>query len=143
MGKERAIVWFTSFINTFKKGSTKVVRPMAELAWFHRIVTEDYDKAIQIYEEILAMEFKDVDSENIDENLSGCRLELADLIFQTFRASSNPKEKLVLLEKMRKLPDLRTRSNKTKTANWNNWEESYANVMLALMTRTVSSPIKY
>jgi tetratricopeptide (TPR) repeat protein len=142
-GKDRAIVWLTKYISNFKKDSTNVVRPMAMLAWFYNIVIGDHDKAIQIYEDILGIEFKDAESENLEEDLSDCRLELANLIFQSFRARSDPKEKLALQEKIRKLPNLRTGGTHDEKGRWGDWQESLIKLMLALMTRTIGSPIEY
>jgi hypothetical protein len=104
---------------------------------------KDAHKSIAIYNEILCTDYKSDDYESIEDDLLYSRLSLASTIFELFRASSNTQEKLSLIEQMRKLPNLRTSGESSSYGNEDNWNESQTNIMLALMTRTMGSPIEY
>jgi hypothetical protein len=92
------------------------------------------------------MDFKHVESEHLEGEMSICRGELADIIFEIFRASSDPQAKLALLEKKKKK---KKRSNfliggpRSAKESWHDTNEFQTIITFALMTLLVGSPVEY
>lgn len=142
-GIDQVLGWWESYIDTISKESAKLIFPKMELADYHRSVKHDRETAMKLYNEILKADFKVDDYGYTEVDLLQSRLDLADTIFTCFRTSTSPAEKLSLLTSMQTLPNLKTSSDEDAWGNDDNWNESQTQVMLALMTRTIGTPIEY
>lgn len=141
-GMDQLLSWWDGYIKKMRKRSAFTVIPKSEMAAFYRDIRDDRETAMQLYGEILSTDFKYDDYDGLESDLLFCRLSLATSIFVSFRSSSDPKRKFELLENMKNLPNLRT-SGEEFLQNEDSWNESQTLVMLAMMTRTVGSPVEY
>jgi len=148
-GPESITFYFSvleDYIQSKRRGSAHRIIPMETLASAYQDVLGDKKRAIEINTEILNYEIKYDEVECLDEFLAYVRLQLADLFFSEFRAATNPKDKMTLLQKMKSLPNMRptvVQGNPTAMGNPGEWSDSQTGIMLAIMTRTMGSPMEY
>jgi len=134
------------YIQSKRRGSAHRIMPMQNLAIAYLDVLGDVKRAIEINTEILNYEIKYDEVEDLDDILVSVRLELADIFFSEFRATINPKDKLTLLQDMKSLPNMRPTvadGNQTVMGTTGDWSESQTGIMLAIMVRTMGSPVEY
>lgn len=138
------IDWYEGYIKSFRRGSAKSIPPRNDLALFYRNIMKNRKRAIEINSEILSAEIKYDEYDNLELHLLDIRLELCHLLFTEFRATTDPKEKLALLERAKKLSNPRTTADSDVAQESEEaYDESQTAVMLALMTRTIGSPIDF
>ncbi|KAF2230805.1 hypothetical protein EV356DRAFT_519320 [Viridothelium virens] len=136
---------YESYLKTVGRTSSKCAQAKGDLALFYKIAVNDLRKARDVAMEVLDVEYSDDDAENLEGVLYVVRQALCDNLFQLFRQSGDPQEKLKLLDTMMKLPIIKIGTEGDEAAKRSEEElnESPVLVMQALMTRTIGSPVKF
>jgi hypothetical protein len=137
-GTDFILQCYKQYTDSLPPRSDKVVSPEAALAYTFQRVTNESQKARELYRSILQRKLRDHDNNGAAEIRSKTRLALSDMVFTEFQACKTPGQKVKLLQEMKQL------SNQFPGAsNWIFLEESNMSVSLALMTRAIGTPIEY
>ncbi|KAI9661209.1 MAG: hypothetical protein M1821_009536 [Bathelium mastoideum] len=136
---------YEAYLKTVSRTSSKYAQAKNDLALFYKIAMDDLRKACDVAMEVLDVEYSDDDAESLEGVLYDARQALCDNLFQLFRQSGDPREKLKLLDTMMKLPIIKigTEGDEAAKRSEDELNESPVLVMQALMTRTIGSPIKF
>jgi hypothetical protein len=134
--------WCEEYIKTLPPGSAQMIAPRGQIAQAY-VIADMYPKAIDALMELFSLEFKNDDIEDRDALLDRERMNLAAMIFHQFRVTTDPHGKLELLEKMKKLRDFSIGPKNDVVLDGTGLSDSQSGLMLAIMTRTIGSPIEY
>ncbi|KAF2813896.1 uncharacterized protein BDZ99DRAFT_516530 [Mytilinidion resinicola] len=118
--------------------SPRILFLHSELAAFFGQVLGDEKKAKEMYHDILATTVKEEDLEGLQSTFFSTRLGLANLIFSEFLSSTEPAQKVALLEEMRNLPAASFAEESEQDL-----DQSQVGVMLAIMLRSLGPAIEY
>lgn len=138
---------YESYLKSVSRTSSKWARVKCDFALFYKLAANDLVKACEHSLEILDVEYSEDDDDELEYLLYNVRQQVCDALFQRFRESSNPQEKLKLFETLKNLPVIKISEDEVQDEinrqSWDNLNESPLLVMQALMTRTVGSSIDF
>ncbi|KAF2500664.1 hypothetical protein BU16DRAFT_557121 [Lophium mytilinum] len=118
--------------------SPRIIFLHSELAAFYGQVLGDEKKAKEMYRDILTTTVKEEDLERLQSTFYSTRLGLANLIFSEFLSSTEPTQKVALLEEMRDLP-----AGSFAEESERDLDQSHVSVMLAIMLRSLGPAMEY
>lgn len=129
--------WLTSLANTLPAQSYYLFNLKGAIARLYYPVLGDIEKGKILRQEILAMKPKPEAyyEETMNETKSQHRMQLADILFHEFQASSDPAKKEELIESLRHLPSAH--------ANDDNIQESHIGMLRANMVRIMGPAREY
>ena len=144
-GQKITVSLYEAYLKTVSRTSSKHAQAKGDLALFYKLAANDLKKACDVALEVLDVEYSDDDAESLEGVLYTVRQGLCDNLFQLFRQSGDPHEKLKFLDTMMKLPVIKIGTEGDEAAKRSEEElnESPVFVMQALMTRTVGSPVEF
>lgn len=138
-GRRFLLQCYNHYMATVPPKSDRIIFAQVALANTYRTVIRDQQKAKELYLAVLGRNIKDVDLRgSIDETLFEVRRSLAEIIFEEFRASTNPAQKEKLLDEMKSFPEHSTDLHDSFQP-----ERSSISILVALMTRRMGQATEF
>lgn len=144
-GHATFIELYEAYLKSVRGNVSKSAAPNDDLGLFYRIVMNDPEKSTEYYLKVLNAEYSEDDTEILEALVFYSRQRCCDLLFQRFRDSSDPKEKMKLLDLTKNLPMIKIAGDEDEAARQSedDLNESPIMIMQALMVRTIGSPIEF